>query len=260
MSEQRLSDSVLQIIEQKEIKPKSKWSFLLKNWVIWIVGILAVLIGALAISIVIAVLRSNDWDIYREFGQSLPRFFLSTMPYLWLIILGLFILIANYQIQHTKHGYRYPILVIALILIGVSAVLGTLFYGVGVGHALNHRLNEESPLYRQFVDKKADRWAHPEAGFLFGEVQDIVDNSEFAVRDFDGKKWNVTDNTVSENPRIKIEEGIRLRLIGEKTGDAEFEAKRILPWDIREKGKQRLQQHIRDKINIERRIPPLRTR
>jgi len=255
MSDKKLSQTVLKTIEDQEIKPKSKLAFLLKDWVIWAVGAFAIFIGALAISVIIALIRNNDWDLYQEFGQSLPGFLLSTMPYIWIIVLGLFVLLAHYQIQHTKHGYRYPIYALVLVIVGMSSVFGVLFYQVGVGQAVNHRLNEGSSIYRQFMDKKADRWAHPEEGFLFGEVKQLVDEHHFEVLDFDGGEWNVSTLETLDESRFQIEEGIRLRILGEKIGEGQFEAERLLPWDIREKGKERLRQHF-----SERRFHPLRNR
>ena len=60
MEKENISKQVLEKIKDKKIKPKSKWEFLLKDYVWWFLGILALNIGGLAFSVIIYFLVNND--------------------------------------------------------------------------------------------------------------------------------------------------------------------------------------------------------
>ena len=84
-----ISRDVLKTIEEKHIKPKPRWTFLLKDYAIWILGAFSLIVGSLAFSVIIYMLKNNDWEVYRHLSGSLPGFVVITMPYFWLIFLAI---------------------------------------------------------------------------------------------------------------------------------------------------------------------------
>ena len=68
------SKNVLKEIKAKNIKPKAKWRFLLKKSVVWFSFGLCALIGGLAMSVIIFMLVSNDWDLQRHLGNNFIEF------------------------------------------------------------------------------------------------------------------------------------------------------------------------------------------
>ena len=83
MTEENIAKKVLEQIKSKGILPKPRWRFLLKDYLIWLFFGLTIIVGSLASSIIIFMVRSNDWDLYNRLH--LP-FFLKTLPYFWIII------------------------------------------------------------------------------------------------------------------------------------------------------------------------------
>jgi hypothetical protein len=241
----QLSDSILQKIEDGAIQPKSKWSFLLKEYSLWGLGLLSILIGSLAVSIIYFLLRNNDWDIYEQLTDEPLGFVLGSMPYIWLIILAGFILLAHYQVQHTKHGYKYPLSAMILFIVGASTFGGAVLAKAGMGKIVHTQLSEHSLLYREHVDPKFKRWAHPGEGRLAGEVKELEEQS-LKLEDDTGKSWDVLFPTEPLLHEFIPELGERIRVLGDPIDEETIQAKQILPWDIdrkrlREAGEKRLE-------------------
>ena len=148
------SKNILNIIKKKDIKLKPRWQFLLKDYVIWSVGAIALIIGGLAFSVIIYLLRYDDWSIYGQITGSIWEFILLTLPYFWLLILAVFILVTYYNIKHTKKGYRYSLPMIVIISIVASMVLGVLFSHAGIGRAIDDVLGEKAPLYTKIFNRQ----------------------------------------------------------------------------------------------------------
>ena len=100
------SKNILDKIKENKITPKPKWQFRLEQVGIWALAVLSLIIGAKAFAVIIFRLVNNDWEIREHLGRSLLNHALLTLPYLWIIVMVLFILLAYYNARHTKKGYR----------------------------------------------------------------------------------------------------------------------------------------------------------
>ena len=115
--DKNFDSNILERIKEDNLKPKPKWTFLFKDSVIWFFGALSLVFGALGVSVIIYLLKNNDWSLYNKLSGSFLEFILLTMPYFWILFLAIFILVIKYNIQHTKKGYKYslPIIVFSII-------------------------------------------------------------------------------------------------------------------------------------------------
>jgi hypothetical protein len=159
----------------------------------------------------------NIWDLI-----------ILTLPYFWLILLGVFILIMNYNVRHTKKGYRYPVAAILAATIVLSIVLGFLFYAMGAGRAIDDILGERMPFYAKMVNPRIDFWSQPENGRLAGMVTEILDDG-LILYDPDKQEWNVDSSEAEVMPMVRIVVGGPLRLTGVIVEDSNFKADKIFP-------------------------------
>ncbi|OGF25960.1 hypothetical protein A2303_01370 [Candidatus Falkowbacteria bacterium RIFOXYB2_FULL_47_14] len=225
-----ISRDVLKTIEEKHIKPKPRWTFLLKDYAIWILGAFSLIVGSLAFSVIIYMLKNNDWEVYRHLSGSLPGFVVITMPYFWLIFLAIFTLAVHYNFKHTKTGYRYRLPAVIAASMVLSVVLGGILYGAGVGRAIDDVLSEKAPgFYRVIVNPRMDMWARPDQGFLLGLIIDAEGREDFRLLDFDRRLWDISAHDAKIPPFLKIEAGSRIKMIGDKTGENGFRALIIMP-------------------------------
>lgn len=248
MSEQDLSTKVLQQLEEKQAEPKPKWEFQIKNITIWVLGVLSVLVGAVAVSIITFSLRNNEWDLFEKFAPSRVQFFFTVIPYFWVLLFVIFIILADQIIKQTKKGYKYRLSAIIAITLFSSIGLGLFLYDAGIGRRIDDSFQNGSELYAKVLHNRQDRWVDPEHGVLAGVVVKVVSPAEFVIKDFNQKDWQV----LSDNEAVRLEQ--RVKLIGEITGDMVFSASEIRPWIPERPPLKRI------KSLIERNNPALRNR
>lgn len=228
MSE-NLGQKIIDKIKQNSLEPTPRWHFLLKEWLVWLVGGLSLLVGAAAVSVMIYLSKNNDLFIYDQVGRSFGGWLLLSLPYFWIVFLALFVWILFYNIKHTKRGYRYPLFLIALFAILASVLLGGLFSLVGLGEKVDDVLGRQAPFYDLVFNPHIDIWSHPEEGRLSGLVISRVDKSHFALIDREKGEWQVV--YVGEDDDDKdnmIVVGQPVRAIGKVVGERSFSAQTIM--------------------------------
>jgi hypothetical protein len=220
--------NILDKIKEGHLKPKPRWQFLLKDYSIWSFSFILILVGGLAFSLIIYLIKNNDWDVYRDIYGNMAKFILLTLPYVWIILLILFFFAAQYYLKHTKSGYRYNAVIIAAVTIPVSIAFGTWLYTLGFAEIFNEALIERVPYYRGFGFHSVGRWQNPGSGMLAGEIISFDESDIFRLNDMRGELWIVSGkNTAFINiPVYRI--GIHVRMLG-KQGDGNcFFAEKIL--------------------------------
>lgn len=220
---EKFEKEILEKIKSKE--PTPRWRFQMKDYMIWSLGILSLLVGGLASSVLIYFLMNGGWGTYGRMNFGWVEFFLLSLPYFWVIILSIFILAAYYYVKHTKNGYRYSIPAIIVFSIVASILLGGCGSLLGLGEAIDNILGEKAPAYYEFFNPQIRMWREPENGRLFGLVTKI-EQENFYLLDISRQEWKVY---LEKKPPFPLEIGRPIKLLGEKLHDNEFRAFEILP-------------------------------
>lgn len=227
-----LSDLTLEKIKNRHVKPIPRWEFLLKDSVVWISFAVAVLVGSIAYCTALFMLTTQDWDLYRYMGSNAFSDALSGLPYLWLIILLLFILLAIYNFRHTQSGYRYRVWGVVLASIGASIIIGSILQVTGFGNYLDRVLAVNLPVYRQLTPDRQSVWTQPDKGLLAGKIikpETMVPNT-ITIRDFKGRTWHVTVISALIDPNTQFGVGGYIKIVGQKISADQFQASHIMPW------------------------------
>lgn len=228
MKNKNLANQILNKIKKREIKPKPRWEFLLKDSVIWLLVIFALIIGSFATSVIIYMFDNNQWDLYKEITDSFFAFVFVTLPYFWLIILGIFVYFIYYNFRHTKGGYKYRAYSVIITSIFISIVLGFIFYNMGLAHAIDRVFEQKAPLYRQVINNRKIIFTKPERGILPGRVIKIISPEEFKLIDLHSREWQIIKHEMIIG--LPVKEGQSLILLGEKVTDDIFIAENIRPF------------------------------
>jgi len=220
-------------INEEQLTPTPRWHFLLKNYVIWSFALLTTFLGSLAVSTIIFILTDHDWDIFHYLDRSLFEHIFISIPYVWLIILMFLVSIVQYNVTHTKRGYRYKT---SLVLIGsilFSIIFGGTLFSLGINSEIHELLIEQIPLYKSAIYTKENIWIFPEKGLLSGTIIAINENG-FTLLDLNKKIWDVTtpDDTKWEN-NVILKIGEKIKLIGTQNNIDEFSTFVIRPWNKR---------------------------
>ncbi|MCD4761532.1 hypothetical protein K8R32_01080 [bacterium] len=225
----QIGRKALEIIKQKKISPRSKWQCLLYSRIAYGLSLIFVVIGGLAFSVVIYMVKNNDWDMYIHLGDSLVEFVIVTLPYFWIALLLLLVYLAFFSSKFTEKAYRYKLVTLLSVGLLLNIGLGIIFYSIGSGRVIDSFLQDRVPVYNYMFINKAKMWTQPEKGLLAGLIIS-VNEDQFVIKDYKDNLWNIElDEDVIIKGRIKIEVGLKINIIGEKQDSSNFLAKEIRP-------------------------------
>lgn len=231
-----LANKILQRIDEEQIKPVPGWKFSAKNGLFWTSWIVSVLVGSVAVSAGIFVMANAGWQYYEATHENLVTFFVESLPYLWILVLGGFIFFGYENFRHTKRGYQFRFVSILILSIGTSMAAGSVLYFVGVGQIFDQHVAAGIPFHQPVVEYQQELWERPEKGLLAGEVKNISeDYNWFTLSTFKGEEWTVYTSELSEPDFNTLSEFSQVRVIGLIDSDNtsnELVACIIFPWEV----------------------------
>ncbi|MDD5396443.1 MAG: hypothetical protein PHW24_00090 [Candidatus Moranbacteria bacterium] len=226
-----LIKETIEKIKDQGIAPEPRWKYLVKKYGMWCVFGIAVFFGSISFSVAFDMLRQLDWDLYRFAHQSAIVYSLSLLPYFWIVLIGIFLTLAFFDLRKTETGYKYGWLKMSLASIGGIVAIGFVFSSVGLGGKFNDTLARDIPYYGQhMMITKESQWMQPENGFLSGTLTAISDG-KLEINDLNGQKWNVVlSGKTLIRPAVNVAKGEMIKIIGSKKNANDFEALEIRPW------------------------------
>lgn len=225
----QFDQKLLDQIKDKKISPKPKWAFAAKNYVIWLIGLLSLLLGSLSVSLAMHMLRFNDWSSSERIHKGAPEYLLLAIPFFWIICLIVFTVLVYYNFKNTKKGYRYSSALIILAAVAGSILLGNAFYFTGLGQKIDDALSERAPFYDRIINPRVRFWSNPEEGRLAGLIVKQTGEDNFIIIDLSKHEWLVYAQGAKQPPEDMIIIGKPARFLGQKLSDNEFKAEEILP-------------------------------
>lgn len=226
MGNTNIANRILKAIQEKKLKPKGRWQFILKNVFMWTSGILALLFSAVAFSVMIYLLNNMDLAFAATRDTSALKALFMTLPYFWVFFIGAFIFVVYHQVRHTRKGYLYTVPKIIATSIVLSILLGAGFSFIGWGEKIDHTISSNSPFYGEVINPQIHFWSMPEEGRLVGLVKNVNSDSVKLI-DKDGKTWDL--KFMENSDPSFLQENIPIRLHGEVVSESEFEVFRVMP-------------------------------
>lgn len=226
-----LSDKIIKSISSQDVRPVPRWQYATKKILFWIVAVFLVMLGALALALAFYLIQSIDWDMYSLLGYgSMLVFMISAFPYIFILLLAIFLALAYYFYRQTPKGHKISLSFLVAILIAFGLGVALMFHISGVNRDAYFQL-ARMPFYHQMMFTKEEEWSQPDRGLLWGEVLN-VDRNNFSLRDVNGKNWNVLyDSSTSFDSNIYEAQGRDVKIVGQKNGSDGFQAKQVRKWD-----------------------------
>lgn len=229
-----LGNKILEKIRKEKIEPKPRWHFLLQDYFVWLAFGVSLVVGGLTFCVALSIMVDNDWDIFRYLSVSPIKHVLLSLPYVWIILIILFLGLALYNYKHTKNGYKHETFyVLGLSVVG-SLILGSFFHLLGAGRKIDRIFANNLPIYQKIhcCCHRKDIWSQPEKGLLSGEILKAFGSDGFELEDFGGFVWQVEkDEKVLMPVGFLIVAGRKVKLIGEKRTEKLFRAREIRFWE-----------------------------
>jgi hypothetical protein len=223
-----ISKKTLEKIKKEQVHPKPRWYFLTRDYFFWIMFAITTLLGGVAFGMILFITTNLDWDIYQYLGLSLPEAMVTSLPYLWIALLFLFLFITYYNFIHTRRGYRYRFVVIFLISLLISVLLGFGFFHYGWTETVEGQLRARIPGYQHMVYTGENQWMQPEKGLLGGTIVEIEpEKKSLILKDYRGKEWTIDVSQARVRGNLSITENLEIKIIGQQLSEDFFEAVEI---------------------------------
>ncbi|MBK8504678.1 MAG: hypothetical protein IPL46_22195 [Saprospiraceae bacterium] len=222
-------NKILDRIKKDAIRPTPRWLFTLKNAAIWTGFLMAVLLGALAFSVILLAVQQTDFTITSHLSHTKLELFLGLLPIIWLVLLLFFLAIAIASIRSSWRGYKFSILRLLTICVFMSISLGTLFFIAGGSQRLENAFALNVLTYESIEERKIQVWSNPAEGYLSGKIIGVNDQT-LILEDFNKDHWEVNYSKAFIAPIIILEPTEKVKIIGKMSGDKKFNAEEIRPW------------------------------
>ncbi len=230
-----LAKRILDKIEGEKLTPRPRWEFVFKNYVFWTLGALAVALGAFAFAAAVFEVQNAGWNLAVATHPDFLTFFLAVAPFLWAIVLIVFLALGYANIRRTKRGYRYPLAVIALGAVLTSVALGSGLYAAGLGGEIEESLGGQLPFYRPILVEEHGWWTAPQKGLLGGTVMSLASSTKsFVLKDFSGHTWQVDVSDLRGHDLVVLARGGTVHVVGVPTTASStiFHACFVFPWQV----------------------------
>ena len=214
MTDKDIKNETLKRISEKGIKPIPKYYFVAKNYTLWVLSALLIVLSSISASIVLFLLTSQDWDIYKYLNKNLAEFLLISIPYLWIVLAIFFVMSLFFIFKKTKEGYRFEVRVAAGTGTAVVFVLTSAMLFSGLSCKIHEEISAKTPMYRNLIYDKYQIWDNAQKGLLGGSVVEVKNQENFAIKDFEGKVWQVNLTQTNLPQGFSVKENETVKLIG----------------------------------------------
>lgn len=220
---------IIERIKEEKLEPTPKWMFISGNVLIWSAFALTILFGAMAFSVILFAIQQTDFNIISHLSHSRLELLLGILPFIWLILVIIFLILAMLSLRYSRRGYKFSLFKLVSLSLLISVALGTLFFLAGGSGRLEKIFDINVLTYESIEERKIQIWSNPDQGFLAGTI--LEEGTEvMRLRDFAHEEWQVTLTDAFIAPIVMLEPGEVIKIIGQKTGPNNFKAEEIRPW------------------------------
>ena len=216
-----ISKNIIGKIKKDHIQPHSKTHFIVKRSFFWSVIVIALILGALALSLVLFQLEVIEWELHDSFTLA------AILPYFWILIVSVLALLAVWYFRHTRKGYRYEWWMVLGGSFIILIILGGVLHAANISEKLERQLIEH-PNYQKIAARHEMVWTELEEGRFGGKIIEIKTPDLIIVHN--PALNQPCDIDISLIPQKDLlREGMMIHMMGEQTGDCFFKAYQIKP-------------------------------
>lgn len=211
-----LKHSVFKTIEEQDVCPRSRWFFVCKETLMWVVWVLSVVVGALAVTVSLFVISRSQYALYEAAHDSFLKFFVSALPYVWIVLFGVMAYLAVTNLRHTKRGYRYSAWKVVASSIVLSLAGGAFLQLFGFGYIIDYKLGQEMKIYMSQEKVEMKLWQTPTDGRLIGRqvLRTTIPTSTVIFEDSMGTRWTLDVSELTPMDLNLLNSERKVRILG----------------------------------------------
>ncbi|XLQ20415.1 MAG: hypothetical protein ACKUBY_01380 [Candidatus Moraniibacteriota bacterium] len=223
MTAKKASKCAMDKILQGKVKQVPSWHFVLKNFILWLIGITCIIAGAFTVSLIIFTIANSTLFIDNIASDHVGKRIVVAMPVLWIFVTAIFILLFKVFIRHTDSGYKYSIAIIILANIFLSLIMGVALYLSGISYLIDDVLGELRH-YNSVEKRHGIMFNNPDHGVIVGRVVGCAKGDYFTLMSPTGEKWQVMNDHIEQDKRAEIKDGQVFLVVGKKIDNNIFVA------------------------------------
>lgn len=214
----RIAGAVLKRIKDECISPRPRWHFLMRESVIWSLGIISIAVGSVSVAGILFELRFASWDLYLATHESFLHFVLDSLPFVWVGLFTLFGIAVYQSIRYTKRGYRYSPAILIVGSFAASCAVGAIILTVGAGRYIDEQIGRFMPLHQPLFERERMLWSSTERGRVSGVVTEIpFGNAVMRVEGPNEIRYRIDMDGFEPTERAAIRVGDHVRILGVPT-------------------------------------------
>ncbi len=221
-----IADAALTTIAQKKIAPKPRWHFVARNALLWMIGALFAVCGALFVALVIFILRNELWSEYGALSLSSAQAMRIALavPSVWALSFIAFLVTAEWVIRHAGRAYRVSVLVMTITLASISVIGGAALYATGVAHYAERFTEAHMPRYQSVDARRNQLFYAPTQGRIRGEVMIVAQDDVVLHNKRLRKQWIVDTEALPPRKRAALHIGDDVIFFGAMRAQGDFVA------------------------------------
>ncbi len=232
MDMEDVSKKVLERIKEKKVIMIPRWHFVFYKSLAFALLFMLFVLGVSIFSLICHLVFHFEILGIIKNGPSL-RMILRSMPYFWLLLLGIAVLLILIEFMRTSFGYKIKKRFILLSLVFLTFIFGLGLYFAGTGDFIENVMENYFPSYGNIVKTPKNFWLQPENGLLSGSIIVIDDEMKvFELKDWKDTEWEVNYAGALILQGASLKERKKIKIIGKDKGMHRFEAKEIRKWPI----------------------------
>lgn len=224
-----LENKILEKIKAEKLVPTSVWYFLARDYSLWLLVFLSIVLAAISISPIIFILQNLELSFVKHLTSNIYLFFLLILPYPWMILCAVTTYFATLAWEKTKQGYKFNGFYVFISAFLASLILGIILNLWSFGKMMDHESKFLSRgNYKSFVERRDEFWFNPSEGRTVGIVKNISTSSFRIINENNNLESEINfDEAIPGIEYIYVEN--KLRIIGYNDENGRFIACSIFP-------------------------------
>lgn len=232
-TDKNIENRILNKIRTENLHPKSFWYFAIKDYSLWVLVLLSIILASISIAPIIFIVQNLELGYAKHIDTNIFFFLLHMFPYTWITLCAVTTILATIAWENTKHGYRFDGKKVFVVALLVSLVLGFVLHAFSFGKQIDDEFRFVSlGKYKSFEEQREINWFNPAQGRLVGIVETISTSSFILSNKTNSYSENIfVDISVPGSEFVGVEN--KVRVIGFFNNNQEFIACGILPDNLR---------------------------
>lgn len=230
-----LKSQILTKIESDAVNPRPRLFYRSCQAGLWFLWLITAVVGSVAVAVTLSIVSYKNFALYEVTHPTFIDFAMDYLPLLWIVVFISMLVLAVYNLRHTKTGYRYPLWQILSSSLAISVLGGFSLHILGMGFALDKQFGALTDHYQSQERLEQRMWQQPKQGRLVGilsEEEIILPMPFVNFRDSESKSWQMDITELNEVDITNLNSKKMVRVLGVQTdaGPWYFRACAVFPW------------------------------